>query len=189
MTHLRNRADTVAGLGDVFQLGFVCEDLDEALAFWTGTLGAGPFFHIPRVHELLARREYFGEPTDIRFSATVGYIGDRQIELIQPLNDAPSIYGDWLRSGRSGLHHASIEVPDLEQARATAQATGALVAQEFRAADGSGVIYMDMGETAPIRYVELYQFGPGEGQLFARMRMLATTWDGTDPLRPFNFNI
>jgi hypothetical protein len=180
---------TVARLGNVFQLGFVSEDLEGAIAFWSGMLGAGPFFTIPRVHELLARREYYGEPSDVEFSATVGYLGDRQIEVIQPLNDSPSIYRDWLSSGRTGLHHASIQVADLEEARAMTRSIGAPVAQEFRAADGSGVIYLDMGETAPVRYLELYQFAPSEGQLFARMRMLSETWDGADPLREIDWNM
>lgn len=178
MNEMMTSVATIARLGNVFQLGFVSEDLNEAIAYWSGTLGAGPFFTIACVHDMLAKREYYGKPTDIQFSATVGYMGDRQIEIIQPLNDAPSIYGDWIRSGRSGLHHASIEVSDLEQAREMTRSMGIPVAQEFRTDDGSGVIYLDMGEQAPIRYVELYQFAPGEGQLFSKMRDLALSWDG-----------
>jgi methylmalonyl-CoA/ethylmalonyl-CoA epimerase len=174
----------IASLGEVFQLGYVVPDLSAALDFWTRGLGVGPFFTIPKVEDLVTKLEYYGEPSDIRFSATLGYWGDRQIEIIVPTNDAPSIYRDWLRPGRRGLHHVCIEVEDLEPGRRLARDAGHAVAQEVAIAGGGGAIYVDMGEGAQVRYIELYQFAPGQKEIFTRMQAVARNWDGCDPLRP-----
>ncbi|HUA32158.1 MAG TPA: hypothetical protein VMA09_01025 [Candidatus Binataceae bacterium] len=37
---------SIAKLGDVMQMAYVPADLDQALRFWTKTIGAGPFFAI-----------------------------------------------------------------------------------------------------------------------------------------------
>jgi hypothetical protein len=72
---------------------------------WTEVLGVGPFYYIERV-----KRDWFryrSEPSDAEVSIALANSGDLQIELIQQRNDAPSMYRDFLNSGREGLQHMS----------------------------------------------------------------------------------
>ena len=46
-----------------------------------------------------------GKLTKIDMSAAIAYSGDLQIELIYQHDDAPSIYTELPRGGRSGLQH------------------------------------------------------------------------------------
>ena len=70
-------APAIARLGDVMQLAFVPDDFDAALAHWTGTIGAGPFFLLNNVS--LADARYLGAPTGIVFTMALGYWGDMQM--------------------------------------------------------------------------------------------------------------
>ena len=78
-------------LGQRIQLGHVVADLDAALAFWTGTLGVGPFVVIddpvgdaPFVHR--------GQASGMRMKVAFSHLGDSMVELICQTNDAPSPY-------------------------------------------------------------------------------------------------
>ncbi len=174
---------TLPSLGGIFQLGYVVEDLERAVAYWTQSLGVGPFFTMPRVEEFLTAADYYGKPSDIRFSATIGYWDDRQIELIVPTNDAPSIYRDWLQSGRQGLHHIGVAVDDIEPGRRMLVEAGGVVAQELTIAGGAAALYVDLGEDAPVRYVEHYHLVPDHVAMYAQFQAAAENWDGKDPLR------
>ncbi|MBS0408577.1 MAG: VOC family protein [Proteobacteria bacterium] len=170
----------IAALGEVMQLAYVPADFDAALAFWTGTMGAGPFFALDHVQ--LEAVKYRGAPAQIDFSMALGYWGDIQIELIRQHNDAPSIYRAWRDEGREGLHHVCILVDDMDQARTACAEAGAAVVQEARVPGGGEVIYVDTGG-GPGTMVEILKPAPGGRDFFAMMREAARNWDGADPLR------
>jgi len=77
----------LARLGPIYQLAYVPDDFDRALAFWTGTMGAGPFLVRDRV-ELVDTR-YRGARSDVRFGLALCYWGDVNIELIRQENERP----------------------------------------------------------------------------------------------------
>jgi catechol 2,3-dioxygenase-like lactoylglutathione lyase family enzyme len=176
MAH-RNR---LTGLGQIMQLAFVPADFDAALAFWTGTMGAGPFFALD--HVALEDVRYMGAPATIDFSMALGYWGDMQIELIRQHNDAPSIYKAWRDQGHEGLHHVCILIDDMAEARAVCAADGLTIAQEGRVSGGGEVIYVDTGG-GPGTLVEMLKPGAGTEGFFAMMRDAAKGWDGSEPLR------
>ena len=173
-------AAAIAGLGAVMQLAYVPADIDAALAFWTRTIGAGPFFALDHVR--LDAVRYRGAPSEIDFSMLLGYWGDLQIELIEQHNDAPSIYRDWRAAGGEGLHHVCILVGDMAPARAAVAAASATIAQEALVPGGGEVIYADTGG-GPGTMVEILKPAPGTREVFAMMRAAAQGWDGTDPVR------
>jgi catechol 2,3-dioxygenase-like lactoylglutathione lyase family enzyme len=173
-------AKTIANLGEIMQLAFVPADFDAALAFWTDTMGAGPFFALD--HVALDDVKYRGEAAVIDFSMVIGYWGDLQIELIRQHNDAPSIYKSWRDEGREGLHHVCILVDDMAAARTVCAEAGAIVAQEARVPGGGEVIYVDTGG-GPGTMVEILKSSPGGREFFAMMREAARGWDGSEPLR------
>ena len=63
--------------------------------------------------------QYATDLAQIDMSAAIAYSGDLQIELIYQHDDAPSIYSEFSRGGRSGLQHMGVMTDsvdgDLEQ--------------------------------------------------------------------------
>lgn len=171
----------LAALGPITQLAYVPVDMEATLRFWTQGVGAGPFFRGPQAP--VEDVTYYGRPTDVAFRTTIGYWGEIQIELIEQINDAPSIYKDWLDGGFEGLHHVCILVDDMSPARAAGLAAGARSAMEGRVAGGLGeFIYFDTGG-GPGSMVEIVRPGPSLLTAFAMMREAAVDWDGSDPVR------
>ena len=84
------------------QLGCVVPDLDAAIAGWVAQ-GVGPFLTMRGV--VLADYAYQGRPSRPRIDVAFSQQGDLQIELIQPVDEQPSAYRDFLAAGRSGPHH------------------------------------------------------------------------------------
>ncbi|WP_020655269.1 VOC family protein [Massilia niastensis] len=173
--------DTIASLGQVMQLAFVPADFDAALRFWTGTMGAGPFYLMEHIRA--ENCKYRDEPADIDFTAAVGYWGDIQIELIKQHNDTPSIYSTWREQGLEGLHHVCIAVEDMQHAREVCAAAGATVLQEAQFRGGSAeVIYVDTNG-GPGTMVELWKGDAAGRAFFASVREAARDWDGSNPVR------
>ena len=170
----------IASLGTVMQIAYVPADFDAALAFWTKTMGVGPFFALD--HVKLEEVTYRGAPADVDFSMVIGYWGDIQIELIRQHNDAPSIYKAWRDEGREGVHHVCILVDDMALAREACAQAGAVVVQQGKVAGGGEVIYVDTGG-GPGTMVEILKTGAGGREFFGMMRDAARGWDGTDPVR------
>lgn len=169
----------IAGLGEIMQLAFVPSDFDAALAHWTGVMGAGPFFLLENI--ALADMRYLGEPSDAVFTLALGYWGGMQIELIQPENDAPSVYrGEY--GVRDRLHHVCILVDDIAEARRACGDVRAKIVVEARVGEQGGVLYVDPGG-GPGNLVELLQPEPGTAELFTTMREAARGWDGSEPVR------
>lgn len=164
----------LADHGAIMQLAFVPHDVDVALAYWTGTMGAGPFFHLPNIR--LEGTRYLGAPTDPEFSLWLGYWGDLQIELIRQHNEAPSIYLGAADDRR--LHHVCLLVEDF--AASVAAVPDAEMVQEAMVAGGGQVAYVQP-RFGPM--VELLKPSPGTADLFGLMRAAHIGWDGRDPVR------
>jgi catechol 2,3-dioxygenase-like lactoylglutathione lyase family enzyme len=160
------------------QLAFVPAAIDRALDWWTGHMGAGPFFHLPHVH--LEDMRFRGTPTAPDFSLWLGYWGDMQVELIQQHDDSPSIYradfpgvGDGQR-----LHHVCLLVDDV--AAAVTMVGACEVMQEGIVPGGGSVAYVQP-PLGPM--LELLKPAPGTAELFAMMREAHRGWDGRNPVR------
>ncbi len=111
----------IAGLGQVMQLAFVPADIEAATAFWTGTMGVGPFFVLQ--HVKLDNLHYRGAPADIDFSIRIAYWGDMQIELVEQHNDAASIFRE--PAAQHGLHHVCMVVDDMARGAGALHGGGA----------------------------------------------------------------
>lgn len=93
---------------DYNQTAFVTHDLERSIATWHA-IGAGPF-DILDLSPLFADpvkcpRFYRGKAARDEFRIATGFLGKNQIELIQPTNDEPGVFGDWLRERGEGMHH------------------------------------------------------------------------------------
>ena len=92
--------------GEIRQIAFVVKDIDTAMAYWSETLGVGPFFikrHIS-FDNYVYREKAIPSPI---ISIALANSGNIQIEIIAQHDDVPSIYKEFLDSGNQGLQHVS----------------------------------------------------------------------------------
>jgi catechol 2,3-dioxygenase-like lactoylglutathione lyase family enzyme len=167
-------------LGEIRQNGYVVRDIEAALRHWTEILGVGPFFYLETAP--IEDFRYRGEPSPLQVSIALANSGPLQIELIQPRNDAPSMYRDFLATGSEGLQHVAYWTERMDADLERLERAGFSIGQSGRiGADGRFVYY----ETAahPGTVVELSEVGGAKGRFFAHVREAAQTWDGSEPIR------
>ena len=168
--------------GKVCQNGYVVRDIEAAMKHWTETLGVGPFYYIEHVKMDWFR--YRGQPSDAEVSIALANTGDLQIELIQQRNDAPSMYRDFLSSGREGLQHMSHWTTNYQADFDRFVGLGFKVGQEGQIGGPDGrFVYFDT-ETHPGTVIEVSDISGAKGAFFARIREAAANWDGSRPIRP-----
>jgi catechol 2,3-dioxygenase-like lactoylglutathione lyase family enzyme len=114
------------------QIAWVTRDLDATETALTGLLGVKKWIRMPEVHFAPDACSYYEEPADFVASISLSYLGEIQLELIQPVR-GPNIYSDFLRDSGPGLHHICVEADNAEHFAAmvaAATAHGATVAQQ-----------------------------------------------------------
>jgi methylmalonyl-CoA/ethylmalonyl-CoA epimerase len=167
-------------LGHMDQLGYVVPDIDQAIQHWLGVLGIGPWF---MMRDVAIEGAYEGDaPTTIGMTVAFSYVGDNQIELIQPLGDVPSPYKTFADThGGNGLHHI---------ARFTDDYDGDLA--RIRDAQAPMRIFEAWAGPMKLAYIEGDRPGGAVLELlgasfmwdtFKQMHEAVKTWDGTDPVR------
>ena len=141
---------------DIYQTGYVVNDLDEAVERWRQTTGIGPFDFIRHVQVNDGR--YRGQPTSIDFSVAVAQTATMQIELIEQHDKLPSCYRDVYGDGGEGLHHVAILADDYDGDLARYHAAGH--ASAFAGTyQGTRFVYVDTRSTLGIM-VELVERRP-----------------------------
>jgi len=170
-------------LGGVGQTAFIVPDLQEAIHHWAANMGAGPFFVLPNL--LAPGQTYRGAPSTADVTLAMGFSGHMQIELIQPLDQDPSVYRETIEKRGFGYHHMGIAFEDVEAASRDYQARGYHEAYRAAVPTGGEVVYLDNGTGADIGFIELLPVTPGMDETFTRFWEASRDWDGRDPIRPF----
>lgn len=170
-------------LDGLAQTAFIIPDLSAAIAHWTRDLRAGPFFVLD--HFLAPGQTYRGAESKADITLAMGFAGHMLIELIQPLDEAPSVYRETIGRRGYGFHHLGLACVDVEAVSRDYQARG--YAEAFRAAvpTGGEVVYLDDGTGADLGFLELLPVTPGMDAAFTRFWEASRGWDGSDPVRPF----
>jgi len=167
--------------GAIRQNGYVVRDIRAAMDHWINVLGVGPWFYIDRV-----RTDYFrhrGESSDVEMSIALANSGDLQIELIQQRNDAPSMYREFLDSGREGLQHVAYWTKDYPALYERALSLGYRIGHEGQISGEQGrFAYFDTG-AHPGTVIEISDISGGKGRFFERVKEAAASWDGLEPIR------
>jgi hypothetical protein len=167
-------------LGNIAQIGYVVRDIDAAMDNWVKH-GVGPWFYVDRVQTDYFR--YRGADSDMQMSVALANSGDVQLELIQPRNDAPSMYKDFLDSGREGAQHLAYWSNDFQALLDRALAAGYTIGQEGSIGGEQGrFAYLDT-EVEQGTVIEISDISGPKGQFFQYIRDVAATWDGSDPIR------
>ncbi len=163
--------------GAIRQNGYVVPDLDAAIGHWSAVLGIGPWQVIDPLPVTNAR--YRGRPTEAAAAIALSYSGDLQIELIQPLNDAPSPYTDFLNvCPTGGLQHVSSwpAAADYDAARAAFTTAGGAVL--FEGVVGrTRFVYLDTIGSLGTCF-EMADLSAGTQRLFDNLRLATLDWDG-----------
>ena len=189
----------------VDQLGDVVSDIDQEIEWWLER-GVGPWLKLGP--ETIDHTEYLGKPVKPRVGLAFSQIGGVQLEMIQPFNDQPSPYRDFLASGKSRFHHCAFYVAsDYQKVLADSVAAGEEVQMKmwFGGAQYtylslrmpmdplSQEIHMDgvdQRKNAAVRewiasssqqvchIAELIEFKPMIRWLFGKVTEAAVDWDG-----------
>lgn len=166
--------------GNIAQIGYVVRDIDAAMDNWVKH-GVGPWFYVDRVQTDYFR--YRGADSDMQMSVALANSGDVQLELIQPRNDAPSMYKDFLDSGREGAQHIAYWSNDFQALLDRALAAGYTIGQEGSIGGEQGrFAYLDT-EVEQGTVIEISDISGPKGLFFQYIRDVAATWDGSDPIR------
>ncbi|WP_166908365.1 VOC family protein [Mycobacterium sp. DL440] len=166
--------------GNINQIGYVVPDIHASMDHWA-RCGVGPWFYIENVVTDYFR--YRGEDSAMTMSVALANSGDVQLELIQPTNDAPSMYRDFLNSGREGAQHLAYWSTDYQALYDRALAAGYTVGQEGSIGGDQGRFAYLETEFGQGTVIEISDISGPKGQMFAYVREVAANWDGTEPIR------
>lgn len=170
--------------GPIKQNGYVVRDIVAAMKHWSEALGVGPWFYLGEVDDL--RADYKGMPTDAGIRVALAYSGDLQIELIEPVDDHPSPYRDFLQStaGQGGLHHICswMNQAGFEKAVAEHQSEGGTIAYGGMTS-GTRFAYFDASYDLGTM-IEIAVLSDVSESFMDHIRTTAEDWDGTNPIRP-----
>ena len=165
--------------GSVRQNGYVVRDIRAAMRHWTEKLGVGPFFYVKFAP--IENFHYMGKASGCRCAIALANSGDLQIELIEQLNDAPSMYRDFLAAGREGLQHVAYWTEKMDEDLARLASLGYQVGQSGTVGENGRFVYYTT-EAHPGTVVELSEISGRKGELFRAIREAAARWDGSNPI-------
>ncbi len=168
--------------GQIIQMAYVVEDIHASIEWWINEAKTGPWFLLD--HFWAADQVYRGAPSQADVAIAMAFAGHMNIELIQPLDDHPSVYRDIANKRGFGFHHVGIAVNDVDAEVGVYQAKGFETAFRANVPTGGAVAYMDNGRNDP-GMVELIPATPGMDETFTRFWKASVDWDGRDPVRPF----
>lgn len=167
--------------GPIVQIGYLVDDLDAAVARWTGRLGVGPWTVFRNV---TLDGRYRGEATVVGMHVALGYRDGLQIELIEVTNHAPSPYRGADGHRLKGIHHVAWLVDDRDAAVAAMTARGLTLA--FEAGNpGTKVAYLESPDEPGVlfEYIE----SPATRTLIAEGVAATRDWDGSNPVTVIDF--
>lgn len=101
--------------GDIIQVAHVVKDIDAAMKHYWEVFGIGPWDVYEFAPPLLRDSVYMGQPSDHTYLLAVTWIGDVQLELMQPLTGRSS-YTEFMERHGEGLHHVKLYYKDCRKA-------------------------------------------------------------------------
>ncbi|BBX43739.1 VOC family protein [Mycobacterium simiae] len=153
------------------QIAWVTADLAATEKALTGLLGARKWVRIPDVHFAPDRCSYHGKPADFVANISLSYLGDMQLELIEPVR-GENVYSDFLRESGPGLHHICMAAETPEQfdaALADAASRGASVVQQGVMPGGIQFAYVSLPQGG-VPYLEIAYISPDMKALYEHIK-------------------
>ena len=168
--------------GPIKQTAYLVDNIEEAISYWCNALGIGPFFYLKN-HQATGSL-FRGQPTDMRISLAFAQSGALQIELVEQLNDAPSLFKEARDAGKRGLHHLAFWTTEFDRDVSNYQKQGYEVVQTggMSGPNNRNVFIERAGED--LIAIEISEISGSKGEFFKRVACAAEGWDGSDPVRP-----
>ncbi|SDD72429.1 VOC family protein [Nocardioides lianchengensis] len=155
--------------GPVIQLAWVTDDVAATERLLSEQFGVGAWTRIPDVRFGPDTTTLRGRPVDFTAHVSLGYAGDLQLELIEPVS-GPTIHREFLDRNGPGLHHLCFAVDDVDAACRRAEAAGVPVLMRGSMMDGEiEFAYVD-GSASGVPYVELARIGPAMQAFYDAVR-------------------
>lgn len=153
--------------GSPVQTAWVTHSLDATETALTGLLGVKKWIRLPDIHFAPETCSYHGAPADFVASISLSYLGDMQLELIEPIR-GPNVYSDFLQSHGPGLHHICVEAEtreDFDDALTSAGERGVGVPQQGVMPGGLRFAYLSAPQHG-VPFVEIAHFSAEMRQFF-----------------------
>ncbi len=166
--------------GAVFQYAYTVENIEQAMKDYGALLKIGPWFVLGPFKPSAAR--YRGQPTKLELTLAMGFSGHVMIELIQQLNDVPSVFKETIAKRGYGFHHYAITSVNFDADLDQYRSRGFEVVFSDQLED-CRIVYLDTTAVLP-GMLEIVELTPTQAANFTRMYLASASWDGSDPVRP-----
>jgi hypothetical protein len=166
----------------IIQMAYVVKDIHAAMGEWVSKLKVGPWFLLD--HFTGNDPIYRGQPSRAEVALAMAFAGHMNIELIQPNNDAPSVYRELIERRGYGFHHWGRATSQFDHDVEHYRAGGHEVGFTCSVPSGGRVAYMDTTQQLP-GFVELIELGGAFESVFSRFYRASIGWDGAEPVRSF----
>lgn len=167
-------------VGAVMQTSFVVDDIEREMAYWTRTLGVGPFFFFPHFPAIDAK--YRGNALHVDFAVALAFQGSMCFELICQNGDAPSPFREVIQARGFGVHHVAVSTRSFDADLLRYQREGLELVGSAATAVGGRVAYVAPPRGA-VPQLELIEMTPPVEQFFGMVHAAARDWNGSDPVR------
>jgi Glyoxalase/Bleomycin resistance protein/Dioxygenase superfamily len=167
------------------QIAFVTKDWRKFAQHWTDVMGAGPFFilKLPPIE-----KKYRGRLVSDTFEVAISFVGETCLEIIQPVNNEPSMYREVLDSkGDGALHHTFADFRAMDDTQFNARRKkyadlGLQIACEFTIPGlGHNIFYDTLHSIGS--FVELSQLSTQGFKVCQNMYEAHRDWDRKNPIR------
>ena len=166
----------------VIQMAYVVADIHQAMAQWIDTLRVGPWFLLDRFGGI--DPVYRGAPSRAEVAIAMSFAGHMNVELIQPLDQHPSVYRELIDSKGYGFHHWGLGSDDVDADLEHYVQRGLQPAFRAGVPTGGSVVYLDAQGALP-GFVELIPVNPLMERVFGGFYAATLAWDGSNRIRPF----
>lgn len=164
----------------IIELCHVVNDMGAAIRYWTGIMGAGPFF-VGDI-ELNENQFHRGQPCEQSIQVAFGFSGGLCIELVKPIKNIPSVFREVLDTTGAGYHHVMLRV-DYDQGFKRLSAAGYEAALHCVLPSGERCTLFDARRDSG-GFIEIMDVSPMIKRQLENMSRIHSEWDGhTEPVR------
>lgn len=166
----------------IMQIAYAVPDIQAAISWWVRELSVGPWFVVDRIGR---GGTYRGQPNRAEFTVAMAYSDKMMYELVQVLDDEPSVYKEARERNGYGFHHFGKLQRDAKQLASAYEAKGQAVAFHSPTPGGGQVFFIDGGENAT-GFIELIEDVESTRKLFESVWRASLSWNGDRPIRKFS---
>lgn len=154
----------------ISQIGCVVHDIAEAEKQYAAIFGVRAWTRFQDVSFSPERTTYRGAPVDCAIDVSLGYAGEQQVELIQPVRGR-NIYTEFLERSGPGVHHLGTVPADYDAAVADARESGLEVVMQGES-DEVDFTYLETPGMGT-HFVELMRISPRMAAMWDSMKAAA----------------